>query len=430
MSPPLWSFFIGLLLITMMLVGTGLPHLFLTGAMIYLSIGYLLGPGGLSVVAPDPYLHAELLESISEIALLISLFTVGLKMGGVAISDPRWRLPLRLAFVSMSVTVGLIALIGSWALDLSPGAAILLGAILAPTDPVLASAIQTEGGETPDRLRFGLAGEGGMNDGTAFPFVLLGLGLLGGEDFGTAYWRWWSLDLLWATGAGIVIGAVMGALIGRLVVHLRTRHRQAVGLDEFLSLGLIAMAYGAAQLCLASGFLAVFAAGILLQRVKEHPQIGTLSLAAADLQRHSYGEQATHSHHAGATMKRAVLDFNEQLEKLAELAAVLLVGAMLSYVTPSLATLWFIPAIFILLRGIAVYAGTIGHPIELRPRMLVCWFGIRGIGSLYYLMFALHHGVSGTLAELLTSLTLTTVAVSIIVHGISAAPIMRWYMKR
>ena len=116
-----------------------------------------------------------------------------------------------------------------------------------------------------------LAGEGALNDGSAFPFVLLGLGLLELHELGEGGWRWWLVDLLWATGGGLIVGAVLGALIGKLVVHLRTRHHSAVGLDEFLSLGLVAISYGTAQLCLASGFLAVFAAGLALNRVREQP---------------------------------------------------------------------------------------------------------------------------------------------------------------
>lgn len=431
MSAPLWSLILGILLISMVLAGTLLPRLLLSSAMIYLGVGYLLGPGGLGVIKPDPVIYAELLERITEVALLISLFTVGLKMGGVPLLDRRWLLPLRLAFISMAITVGLIAAVGVWGMGLPLGAAVLLGGILAPTDPVLASGVQTEGGGEPDRLRFSLAGEGGMNDGTAFPFVLLGLGLLGVKELGTGLWRWWAMDVMWATGGGLLIGAALGALIGRLVVHLRTRHRQAVGLDEFLSLGLVAVAYGVAQICLASGFLAVFAAGLMLQRVREQPRAGAISLdLVSELPKYSYPERATHSHHASATMKHAVLGFNEQLEKLAELAVVLLVGAMLPYTALSLVLGWFVPLLFVALRSLAVLAGTFGEPMPGYQRAMICWFGIRGIGSLFYLLFALHHGVTGPLAQELIAVTLVSVAVSIVGHGMSVKPLMNWYGRR
>lgn len=248
-----WSLLIGILLITMLLTGTLLARLPVSAAMVYLGLGYLLGPGGLGVIELDPFGQAGFLTLMSEVAVLISLFAIGLKLG-VPMIDRRWLVPLRLAFPVMLITVGLIACLGVFGLGLSLGAAVLLGGILAPTDPVLAAGIQAESGNSPDRVRFSLAGEGALNDGSAFPFVLLGLGLLGLHPLGAGGWHWLLVDLLWSTAGGLLIGAILGALIGELVVYLRTRHQSAVGLDEFLSLGLLAVSYGVAQLCLASGF--------------------------------------------------------------------------------------------------------------------------------------------------------------------------------
>ncbi len=395
----------------MVLAAKPLARLLMSSAMVYLALGFALGPAGLQLIALDPIRHAAVLERVAEVALLISLFSVGLRMGNVPLRDRRWRLPVRLAFVSMAITVGLIAAVGVWLLGMPLGGAVLLGAILAPTDPVLASGVKTEGGTDPGRLRFSLAGEGGLNDGSAFPFVLLGLGLLGVHDLGPGAWRWWIIDLLWATGAGLLIGAAIGSLVGRLVVHLRARHQLALGRDEFLSLGLVALAYGAAQLVLASGFLAVFAAGLALQRVREP--------AGSDPN--------------SATMSDAVQGFNEQLEKLAELAIVLLVGAMLPYAELSSGSAWtvagFVLLLFIVLRTLAVLAGTQGEPMTANQRLLTCWFGIRGIGSIYYLLYAIHHGVSGALAQQLITLSLLTVAASVVVHGVSVRPLMGWYLR-
>ncbi len=430
MSVPYWSLFAGILLITMVLAGTLLARLPLSSAMIYLAVGFVLGPEGLRLMTPDPTRYVDVLEVVAEVAVLISLFSVGLRMG-VPLTDRRWMLPLRLAFVSMALTVGLIAAVGVWGLGMSLGAAVLLGAILAPTDPVLASGVRAEPGVDPDRLRFSLAGEGGLNDGTAFPFVMLGLGLLGLHELGAGGWRWWAIDLLWATVGGLAIGAAMGALIGNLVVYLRAHHKEAVGLDEFLSLGLIAVAYGVALLCLTSGFLAVFAAGLALQRVKERPQgatpaVGTSAGSPVSTDTARY----MHSHNASAAMTLAVQGFNEQLEKLAELAIVLLVGAMLSYAVVSIDLWWFIALLFLVLRPLAVVPGTLGEPMTARQRSMISWFGIRGIGSLFYLLFAIRHGVAGPLAQQLISFTLVTVAASIVLHGVSVRPLMRHYMRR
>src|SRR5512134_2446628 len=156
MSLAFWSLILGVLLVTMVLLRT-VTRLPLTSAIVYLGVGYALGPGGLAILTPDPIGNADLLGPIAEAAVLISLFTVGLKMD-VRLFDRRWWLPVRLASLSMAITVGLIALIGVWGLNMPLGAAVLLGAILAPTDPVLASGVQMQPGPDPDPVRFSLAG--------------------------------------------------------------------------------------------------------------------------------------------------------------------------------------------------------------------------------------------------------------------------------
>ena len=153
-------------------------------------------------------------------------------------------------------------------LGLSWGAAVLLGAVLAPTDPVLASDVQVEHAADRDRLRFSLTGEAGMNDGTAFPFVMLGLWLMNLHAPGTSIWRWMAVDLVWAVAGGLGVGTLIGTLVGQLVIYLRRKHRVALGLDEFLSLGLIGLSYGLALAAHAYGFLAVFAAGLALRRIE------------------------------------------------------------------------------------------------------------------------------------------------------------------
>ncbi|MNR26980.1 potassium/proton antiporter [compost metagenome] len=145
---------------------------------------------------------------------------------------------------------------------------------------------------------------------------------------------------------------------------------------------------------------------------------------------HAYKALATHSHHASATMTSAVIGFNEQLEKLAELGMVLLVGALLPYVVYWPALWWFIPLLFVLLRSIAVAIGMLGEYMPKPQRMMICWFGIRGIGSIFYLMFAIRHGLNPHLAQQLITLTLVTVTVSIVVHGMSVLPLIKWYEQQ
>ena len=126
-------------------------------------------------------------------------------------------------------------------------------------------------------------------------------------------------------------------------------------------------------------------------------------------------------------MSQAVQGFNEQLEKVAELGIVVIVGAMLPYITPSFALCWFIPLLLVVVRPLAVAAAASGERLAVDQRFMVGWFGIRGIGSVFYLLFAIESGINGALAQELVTLTLATVAASILVHGLSARPLMRWY---
>lgn len=431
MSFSVWALIVGALLITMALAGTLMKRLPVSASMFYLAVGYGLGSAGWGLMAPDPRQVSVILERVAEVALLISLFSVGLKLG-LPFSSRHWRLPLRLAFVSMALTIGLITLAGIFLLGMPLGAAILLGGILAPTDPVLAADVQVDEPCDRDRLRFSLTGEGGFNDGAAFPFVMLGLGLLGMHELGSRGWRWLAIDVLWALAGGLLIGSLLGALIGKLVVYLRTRHQEAVGLDEFLALGLVALAFGVAQLLQASGFLAVFAAGLALQRVKERsrhqkaPDEGPAGLQGKD----AHQAVATHPNLASAYMMQAVRGFNEQLERIAELVIVLAVGAMLAYVRIDAWAIAFLTLLFFVLRPVSVWLGLLGASVSGDQRFLIAWFGIRGIGSVYYLMFALNHGLSGSLADQAINITLLAVAASIILHGVSVTPLMALYGRR
>ena len=431
MSFAIWAIIIGTLLTTMALSGSLLKRLPLSTAMLYLAAGVGLGPAGWALMTPHPLLHSAILERMTEIAVLVSLFSAGLKLG-LPLSDKHWRMPVRLAFVAMTLTVALIVAIGMFGLGLSLGAAVLLGGILAPTDPVLASDVQVKNADDRDRLRFSLTGEGGLNDGAAFPFVMLGLGLLGLHDLGTGGWRWLAIDVFWAIAGGLLIGAALGALIGKLVVYLRSRHQESVGLDEFLALGLIALAYGVAVLGHAYGFLAVFAAGLALQRVKEQDVgDGRTAVEPAGLQnKQTEEERATDPEHASAYMMQAVRGFNEQLERIGEVAVVLVVGALLAFTAVSAGVAWFVLLLFVVVRPVSVWLGLLGAPISRDQRILLSWFGIRGIGSIYYLMYAINHDLPRALAEQIIAITLTTVTVSIVLHGISVPPLMDLYASR
>ena len=434
MTFAIWALIAGAIFTVMALSGTLLKRLPLSTSMLYLLAGFVLGPAGLEMLDPSPEADHAILEIIVEVALLISLFAVGLKLT-LPLSERRWRAPLRLATLSMLITIALLAALGVLLFKLPLGAAILLGAMLAPTDPVLASDVQLADPNDRDAVRFSLTGEGGLNDGAAFPFVMLGLGLLGLHDPGAGHWRWVTLDLVWPVAGGLVVGALCGYAIGKLVLFLRTRHKEAVGLDEFLMLGLIGVAYGAAQLASTYGFLAVFAAGLALQR-SQHQRASEAAVAVTDatMGKELAGDRkeklATDPQLAGAYMTQAVRGFNEQLERIVEVAVVVIVGAMLSLIVLSNNSIFYLLLLFFVVRPVAVLLGLAGLNMPSDQRLLIGWFGIRGIGSIYYLLYAIGKGLPAPLTEQLMSIVLTAVAASIVVHGISVTPLMNFYSAR
>jgi len=427
-----WSAAASVLLIVMALSDSLLARLPLSTSMLYLAAGAAMSPLWLDWVHIEPLAQARGIEQLAEVVVLISLFGSGLKMS-VGLSDRRWMLPLRLAIVSMTVTVALVAAAGMAWLGLSLGAAILLGAILAPTDPVLASDVQVAEPTDRDRLRFSLTGEAGLNDGTAFPFVMLGLGLLGLHELGNSLWRWIAVDVLWAVAAGIGIGAALGTAVGRLVLYLRRTHHEAVGLDNFLALGLIGLSYGLASAAHSYGFLAVFAAGVALRRVEQQSKPSSAAVVAeveADPDASQAEKAATDPEHAPAFMAHAMLSFSEQIERIAEVVAVIAIGALLFAVDWQLASWGFVALLLLVIRPVSVLVGLAGSRTSRSQRGLMAWFGIRGIGSLFYLAYAINHGLAPAAAETITALVLSTVVVSILAHGISVTPLMKFYERR
>ena len=425
-----WFVVAGLLLTLMALAKTTLGRLPLSAAQLYLLVGVGIGPLGIGLLVIDPIEQAKALEVLSEIAVILSLFAAGLKLR-TPLSDGRWKLPLRLATASMTITVFGIAALAYFGLDLPIGAAILLGAILAPTDPVLASDVQIENPDDADRLRFSLTGEAGFNDGAAFPFVMLGLGLLGLHELGAYGWRWFAIDVVWAVLGGIAIGAALGIAVGRLVVHLRRTHKEAVGSDDFLALGLVALSYGVALLLSSYAFLAAFAAGLAL-RYEERRETGEMPAEDVEAMAHEGAEEevAVKEHVAPAYMASAVLGFAEQLERIGAVILVVLVGALLHRAEWSADMLWFVPAVFLVVRPFAVWVGMAGSSTTGLQRELIAWFGVRGIGSVYYLMFAETHDLYDGFTDALLGMVLTVIACSVVIHGVSVTPVMAWYSRR
>ena len=403
-----WFLVAGVLLVAVAVGASLLKSLPLTTSMFYLAVGALLGPWGAGFIDLDVIGDAPLLEVLTELAVIVSLFTAGLKLR-LPFADPRWRTAILLASAAMTLTVAGITAFGVLAAGLSLAAAVLLGAVLAPTDPVLASDVQVAHEHDAEPVRFSLTGEAGFNDGTAFPFVMLGLGLLGAHELGENGWRWFGVDVVWAIAAGLAVGAAAGAGVGRLVLYMRRAHEEAVGLDEFLALGLIALSYGIALQIHAYGFLAVFAAGLSMRRIER--------------------DDSTDA--PAKEMAREVLEFNEQLERLGEVAVVIVVGALLAGIGAWTPGLLVALALFVVIRPAATAVTLVGSPLTATQRAFAAWFGVRGVGSIYYLTYAIAHGASASPeVRTLADITLVVVAASVVLHGVSVTPLMRRYGRR
>ena len=284
-----------------------------------------------------------------------------------------------------------------------------------------------------DQLRFTLTCEAGMNDGSAFPFVFLGLAMLGmGDDTGAWHWRWFLVDVVWASGAAIAVGYLGGAMTARLGWRLRIIKPQHEIMDDLVGLGLIAVVYGVSSLIHAWGFLAVFFAAVALRQTE-------LVLAGAPKDRQGMLEQdvaksavarTSETHEVPMTVSTESLVFKEHLERLSELTLVLLLGGMISLHNLDWDAVWMAGFLFFIARPASVFLGLAGSDTSMRLRSMTAWFGVRGIGSIYYLMYAIEQGLPPELAQRLTHISLFVIMLSIVVHGLSVKPLMETVWPR
>ena len=413
MTSQQWFLLIGALLLRG-LSATVLKRSPVTAAIIYLAVGLLVGPSALNLFHFNPLKESALLQALTEVAVLISLFSAGVKMPA-PFTLARWRAPILLATVSMTVTVALVAAFAYYVLGLPLGAGVLLGAIVAPTDPVLATDVQIRHPGDRDQLRFTLTCEAGMNDGSAFPFVMLGLGLMGLHELGASGLDWVVLDVLWATVGAIAIGVAAGVGLARVGWTLRRAPHQHELMDDFLGLGLIGLVYGLCVMLDVWGFLAVFFAAVALRQTE-------LKLARAAKPR-ADGE-------ALPTVSEGALVFKEHLERISEVVLILLIGGTLFLDSWTWSAVGLALFLFLVARPASVMVGLLGTGMPWRLRGLVAWFGVRGVGSLYYMMYAIQHGLPEALALPLVQLTLIVVTLSILLHGVSVKPLLRIFWRR
>lgn len=403
-------FVIGLLLLIVTLGSGWISRLPLSFALIYLVVGILLGPYGFGLVQlrRDGIFNADLLERVTEFVVLVSVFGCGLKIIR-PLKLRAWDITVRLIGILMPISIFGLAIVGKFFLGMDWGEAILLGAILAPTDPVLASEVQLTDTHDQDELRFGLTSEGGLNDALAFPFVYFGIHALKDHNWDNWFKEWVAVDLIWAIAGGLVMGIIVAKAVVWIDKKIQKRRPADELMEDFIAISTILLTYSLTELVHGYGFLAVFVAGLVIQRSYKNPE-----------------------------KPLAQLEFIERIEKLLEVGTILLLGSILLYepmVTYAFQSLLVIVLVFLVIRPAGAWISTIGkYPVDprrqtlhSRTRWLFGWFGIRGVGSLYYLAYAFSNGLKGEVGEQIGWITYSTIVVSVIVHGISSTPLMNWY---
>jgi sodium/hydrogen antiporter len=344
----------------------------------------------------DPIRHGEIASRLTEFGVIVALTGAGLKIDR-RVGFKRWRTTWMLLCVTMTLTIGAVAVLGWWALGFAPATAMLFGAALAPTDPVLASDVQVGApgsGET-DEVRFALTSEAGLNDGLAFPFTnaaiamttVSGLGWMG---------EWLLVDVFYKIAAGMVIGYLAGKGLAYLLFRVGDHHTKlAHSREGLVAVAVTLIAYTVTEFAHGYGFIAVFVA----------------ALAVRDFERdHEYHKELNR--------------FADQLERLASAVILLLFGgAVVNGLLGSISwTMGLIAAaIIFVVRPLAGLAGIAALGMPKVEKRAIAFLGIRGIGSLYYLAFALHEAEFEGARELWAAVSIVVIA-SIVIHGFTAKP--------
>lgn len=395
----------GLLLLTITLGARLLQRFSINSTYLYLLAGVMAGPGALAMAPDDPLAAVPVLERVAELAVIVGLIVLGIRVGR-PLSRAGWRAATRLVVFVMPASILAVAGAAVWLLQMPLGPAVLLGAILAPTDPILAGPVEEESPEEDPEDQFGLSAEAGLNDGFAFPFVYLGLYLTARPD-AVAGWLpgWVLIDLFFAVAIALPLGLAAGRLCGRVYVRLAGRDAVSRKRRLFVPLALLLAVYGLVEAIGGYGFLAAFTAGHGFRHAFE-------------------GEPARLAPFA---------DFTESVDELAKAAVLAMVGALLPW-----GALWaarldivvFALGLFFVVRPILTLTATARGGFRMHDRLYWSWFGIRGIGSIYYMAYALRQGLVGPEAMALFTATLGTVLLSIVIHGASVRPLLRRYGGR
>ena len=379
-----------------------LRNLPLSLPIICIFLGAILAWSPLALLpAFNPLENRGLAEHMTEVVVIVALMGAGLKLDR-KIGWRRWGTTWRLLGIAMPLTIAAIALLGHWILGLGLASALLLGAALAPTDPVLASDVQVgppQSGEEDD-VRFALTSEAGLNDGLSFPFVHLAVGIaLATGVYSEVLWDWMLVDVLWRIGSGIAIGWVSGKLFGYLSFRLRG-FGLAKSKDGIVAIGMTLAVYGVTELIHGYGFVAVFVAAV----------------AFRDFEREHDFHEDLH-------------DFAEQIERLLMMVLLVCLGSI-AVSGPLVANIdWPVVVValvtLLIVRPLLGWLSLLGSSRSTGEDLVIAIFGIRGLGSIYYLAYATGQAKFDQV-ETIWATVLLIILTSIVGHGISVTWAMRW----
>ena len=370
--------------------------------IVCIALGVLLVWSPLApAIGPNPLENRYITERMTEFVVIVALMGAGLKLDR-PVGWRSWIITWRLIGIAMPITIAAIALLGWGLLGLGLASALLLGAALAPTDPVLASDVQVgppQSGEE-DEVRFALTSEAGLNDGLSFPFVYLAIAISLSQLTGEPWLRDWLLvDVVWKLAAGIGVGWMVGKLMGYLTFRLPKRVQLSRTGDGFVALGITCLGYGLTELANGYGFLGVFVAAVTLRSVERE---------------HSYHEDL----HA----------FSEQIERLLMMVLLVFFGAAIAEGSIFGALSWNVVALAVLIlfvvRPLSGWISLVGSPQPAKEKAVIAFFGIRGLGSFYYLAYATGQAQFERTELLWVTICLVVLA-SIVLHGIAVTPTMR-----
>lgn len=364
----------------------------LFGAFLYKVFGSLLP-------LPDPISKNDFTVRLTELVVIVSLMGTGLKIDQ-PYSFRSWAIPFRLVSITMIISIAVITLIGVYVLGFDLPSSLLLGAALAPTDPVLASDVQVGPPleKAQDNVRFSLTAEAGMNDGSAFPFTWLAILLMiHGNDSNTIMgWLWF--DLVYRIFAGVLMGFLIGRILAYLVFRLPQKIKDIRTRDGLVAISATLLVYGLTEWIHGYGFIAVFVTAITMRNF-----------------------EMEHKYH------RRMHDFTDQVERILVAIVLMLFGG--SLVTGILQDLNWVTALFgivfvMLIRPLTALLSLLGGKLHIKEKLAIGFFGIRGMGSFFYLSFALQQTFFPFHGEL-WSIVSFIVLLSIIIHGLTATSVMK-----